>query len=632
MFAMGRSTDETSKAHGRTAFHEKQTTSEEASKQLSSPSVPQLLPPPRQQPASAVVPKVPSVTDDAPHSATIPPSRSQKHSSWSSSQAPFSPSTPHPDLLGLEFLPEPRIEPPPGLNVNADNDLRTFDALLLDKTNKQEAPKVQNDDDEMERMLAEIEAAEKAEEDRKQIYQEKKAGANAKQASSDAKRAKEYDEELRRQERDAEEREEQRIREREAEVVAKSEAQAHDSEAKEILASNPPVQEGATTTTAVGPSSLSPYDGHDHPYTVVAENFGPGTTAAVIKNAFQGIGGRISCCEIVATNPIVIAEVTFVEHAGAENVIQVYNGTKVSNLIQGFMSMKLLILCQLSGRSLHVYWKSNGENPPGCRPLAQTDATKTGAVRSSSPSPPAGLDVPFIVVAQNFALGTTAADIESVFRTVSHDIKSCRLVAPCPTVIAEITFATRAGGDKIIDTFNGKKVSTKHVILATQLLMFYQADGRLIYVFWKYSSAVFKTQKPSSIPLTDNDTKFVAADSSSSSSLQDSTNTKKKERQAARKALNEAWIEREKIRVRVAGTWTLDGVRVLEEKSVDYNERRKELKMTYNDGQLTAEDAISFPYLGKGDISQPKVVPPGVQKMYSAQRSAELGKGKRRAT
>jgi hypothetical protein len=121
-------------------------------------------------------------------------------------------------------------------------------------------------------------------------------------------------------------------------------------------------------------------------------------------------------------------------------------------------------------------------------------------------------------------------------------------------------------------------------------------------------------------------------ESSSSSSLQDNTNARKKERQAARKALNEAWIEREKVRVRVAGTWTLDGRRALEEKTMDYNERRKEMKLTYNDGQLPAEDAISFPYLGKGDIAQPKVVPPGVQKIYHAQRSTDGGKGKRRAT
>lgn len=66
---------------------------------------------------------------------------------------------------------------------------------------------------------------------------------------------------------------------------------------------------------------------------------------------------------------------------------------------------------------------------------------------------------PYIVIAQNFALGTTAADIESVMLSVGGQMHSCKLVASNPTVIAEMSFVERAGAEKVIETFNGKKVS-----------------------------------------------------------------------------------------------------------------------------------------------------------------------------
>ncbi|KAK3049387.1 hypothetical protein LTR09_009306 [Extremus antarcticus] len=75
---------------------------------------------------------------------------------------------------------------------------------------------------------------------------------------------------------------------------------------------------------------------------------------------------------------------------------------------------------------------------------------------------------PYTVVAQNFAPGTTAADIESVMLSVGGDMTSCKLVAAHPTVIAEMMFIERTGAEKVIETFNGKK-----------------ADGRPLYVFWK---------------------------------------------------------------------------------------------------------------------------------------------------
>ncbi len=70
---------------------------------------------------------------------------------------------------------------------------------------------------------------------------------------------------------------------------------------------------------------------------------------------------------------------------------------------------------------------------------------------------------PYVVIAQNFANGTTAEDIESVMLSVGGEMTGCRLVASNPTVIAEMSFIEKSGADKVIDTFNGKKVCIRAV-------------------------------------------------------------------------------------------------------------------------------------------------------------------------
>lgn len=70
----------------------------------------------------------------------------------------------------------------------------------------------------------------------------------------------------------------------------------------------------------------------------------------------------------------------------------------------------------------------------------------------------AATSAPLVIVAQNFAPGTTAADIESVMLKVGGELTSCRLVSSTPTVIAEMQFADPAGADNVIEQFNGKKV------------------------------------------------------------------------------------------------------------------------------------------------------------------------------
>ncbi|KAK6431582.1 hypothetical protein LTR95_012259 [Oleoguttula sp. CCFEE 5521] len=88
---------------------------------------------------------------------------------------------------------------------------------------------------------------------------------------------------------------------------------------------------------------------------------------------------------------------------------------------------------------------------------------------------------PYIVHASNFAPGTTAADIESVMKSVPGvgEMLYCRLLAATPTVIVEMSFAERDGAGKVVDTFNNKK-----------------ADGRLLHVFLKDGGTVAAAPKP----------------------------------------------------------------------------------------------------------------------------------------
>ncbi|KAI2631029.1 hypothetical protein GGR54DRAFT_182248 [Hypoxylon sp. NC1633] len=83
-----------------------------------------------------------------------------------------------------------------------------------------------------------------------------------------------------------------------------------------------------------------------------------------------------------------------------------------------------------------------------------------------------GLAGPSAVMAQNFAPGTTAADIESAMTPVGGIVSSCRLVKTQPIVIAEIIFESKEGADRVVEMFNNKT-----------------ADGRTIQVYPKPDSA-----------------------------------------------------------------------------------------------------------------------------------------------
>ncbi|KAK3944242.1 hypothetical protein QBC46DRAFT_350657 [Diplogelasinospora grovesii] len=79
-----------------------------------------------------------------------------------------------------------------------------------------------------------------------------------------------------------------------------------------------------------------------------------------------------------------------------------------------------------------------------------------------------GLAGPFVVMAQNFAPGTTAADIESAMTPVGGIVNSCRIVKEHPIVIAEIVFESKEGAENVIQIFNNQT-----------------ADGRVLKVYPK---------------------------------------------------------------------------------------------------------------------------------------------------
>ncbi|KAL7905905.1 hypothetical protein GGI35DRAFT_459592 [Trichoderma velutinum] len=79
-----------------------------------------------------------------------------------------------------------------------------------------------------------------------------------------------------------------------------------------------------------------------------------------------------------------------------------------------------------------------------------------------------GLAGPFAVMGQNFAPGTTAADVESAMTPVGGEMVSCEVVKTQPFMIIEMVFASREGGERVIETFNNKT-----------------ADGRILKVYAK---------------------------------------------------------------------------------------------------------------------------------------------------
>lgn len=125
----------------------------------------------------------------------------------------------------------------------------------------------------------------------------------------------------------------------------------------------------------------------------------------------------------------------------------------------------------------------------------QVNIVKNG--KSQSQRPDAGISIrglagPFAVMGQNFAPGTTAADVESAMTPVGGEMVSCEVVKTQPFMIIEMVFASREGGERVIETFNNKTVrprppSFTHVskFIVTNKQSPFKADGRILKVYAK---------------------------------------------------------------------------------------------------------------------------------------------------
>jgi hypothetical protein len=66
------------------------------------------------------------------------------------------------------------------------------------------------------------------------------------------------------------------------------------------------------------------------PFTVIASNFAPGTTAADIEAVMAPHAGETLGCKLLASSPTVMVELQVVTKEGAENVIATFNNQKVA--------------------------------------------------------------------------------------------------------------------------------------------------------------------------------------------------------------------------------------------------------------------------------------------------------------
>ncbi|KAK4447024.1 hypothetical protein QBC34DRAFT_142055 [Podospora aff. communis PSN243] len=105
-------------------------------------------------------------------------------------------------------------------------------------------------------------------------------------------------------------------------------------------------------------------------------------------------------------------------------------------------------------------------------PTAPASYGNNGRSTKQAPTPQGltirGLAGPYVVLAQNFAPGTTAADIESALTPIGGLIERCRIIKTTPIVIAEITFESKEGAENVVATLDGQT-----------------ADGRILKVFHK---------------------------------------------------------------------------------------------------------------------------------------------------
>ena len=101
----------------------------------------------------------------------------------------------------------------------------------------------------------------------------------------------------------------------------------------------------------------------------------------------------------------------------------------------------------------------NGNSKGPETPNAEREMTVSQTQEEVSIRGIAAPEGPFTVVGSNFAPGTTAADIEAALMSTGGDMVHCKILAASPTVVAEMVFTEKANADRVIATFNNRKVS-----------------------------------------------------------------------------------------------------------------------------------------------------------------------------
>ena len=96
-------------------------------------------------------------------------------------------------------------------------------------------------------------------------------------------------------------------------------------------------------------------------------------------------------------------------------------------------------------------------------PAAAAQAPKNPRHHHPTAAPTQGLMIrglagPIVVVAENFAEGTTAADIDSALSSTGGAVERVILTKTTPFVVAEIAFASKEGGERVVERFNGLTV------------------------------------------------------------------------------------------------------------------------------------------------------------------------------
>ncbi|KAJ5614213.1 hypothetical protein N7528_007867 [Penicillium herquei] len=112
------------------------------------------------------------------------------------------------------------------------------------------------------------------------------------------------------------------------------------------------------------------------------------------------------------------------------------------------------------------------------------NAVQAGSPQATVRKPKTGLSIkgasgPFVVIASNFAPGTTAADIQSALEPLSGPMLSCRVISHNPEVVAELAFDEKWNAENAIANFHNQR-----------------ADGRMLSMTLKTPGEAPTTHNP----------------------------------------------------------------------------------------------------------------------------------------